>query len=277
MGIRLTLRAKNPESGSPVVDDTGPLVIELPVDEMTAVEPATDDLHGESRRGRGRLARTGRAVMRPVRRLNPARATKTALGASGRAARSVVVTLEPQRLARAVRAFRRIGPVDPAVLASGIGRGSRNVAGRLRLMSPRRARSVRVVAAAVRRLVRNIEPAAAARMAREATRSAQESIARLDPRAVEKAVRRFVKAVDSDDGGKRVGSSEGRWINRVARAAVARTGPARTARIAGEAAKVLFLLVRGLDPDRVADFIRQLVFCIISPCAVNGGVVSFPW
>ena len=192
----------------------------------------------------------GRAIKLVARRLNPARATKVALGTSGRAAKSVVVKLHPRRLARAAREFRRIGAGDLARLARGVGRGSKGVAGRLRVISPRKARSVRVVATAVRKLVENIDPAAATRIAREATRLARKTIVKLDPHRVEAAVRRVAETIDVDGKGK---------MDTVAKAAVAKIGPERATRIAGAATRAIKRLVDRLDPDHLGQVIGDLV------------------
>ncbi len=192
----------------------------------------------------------GRAIKLVARRLNPARATKVALGTSGRAAKSVVVKLHPRRLARAAREFRRIGAGHLPRLARGVGRGSKGVAGRLRVISPRKARSVRVVATAVRKLVENIDPAAATRIAREATRLARKTIVKLDPHRVEAAVRRVAETIDVDGKGK---------MDTVAKAAVAKIGPERATRIAGAATRAIKRLVDRLDPDHVGQVIGDLV------------------
>ena len=196
------------------------------------------------------MARSARAMKLVARGLNPARATKVALGTPGRAAKSVIVKLHPRRLVRAAREFRRIGASDLARLARGVGRGSRSVAGRLRVISPRKARSVRVVATAVRKLVRDIDPDAASRIAREATRLARKTIVKLDPRQVEAAVRRVAETINLDGKGK---------MDTVAKAAVARIGPERATRIAAAATRALKRLVPRLDPDHVGQMIGDLV------------------
>ena len=178
-----------------------------------------------------------------ARRLNP------------RATKSVVVKLHPRRLARAVREFRRIGSADLARLARGVGRGAKGVGGRLGFISPRKARSVRVVTSALRELAQNVSPRVAARVARETTRLARTMIVKLDPRRVEDAVRRFVETIDLD-GKRKVDSTR---LDRMARAAVNKIGPDRAVRMAAEVTRALTLLVQRLDPDQVGDLIRELV------------------
>lgn len=247
--MRLPFWGRKPEARSSVTASTALVVIELPADGMPVGEP-TVDLEDESLRRAGLMARSGRAMKLVARGLNPARATKMALGTPGRAAKSVIVKLHPRRLARAAREFRRIGASDLARLARGVGRGSRSVAGRLRVISPRKARSVRVVATAVRKLVRDIDPDAASRIAREATRLARKTIVKLDPRQVEAAVRRVAETIDLDGKGK---------MDTVAKAAVAKIGPERATRIAAAATIALKRLVPRLDPDHVGQMIGDLV------------------
>ena len=194
-----------------------------------------------------------------ARRLNPAGPTKIALGRSGRAAKSVVVKLHPRRLARAVREFRRIGSPDLARLAHGVGRGAKGVGGRLSFISPRKARSVRVVTTALRRLVQNISPSVATRVARETTQLARTTIAKLDPRRVEDAVRRVVETIDLDGRRKVDKPSGGARFDRIAKAAVTKIGPERAVRMAAEATKALKRLVARLDPDHVGKVIGELV------------------
>ena len=124
------------------------------------------------------------------------------------------------------------------------------MAGRLRVISPRKARSVRVVATAVRKLVENIDPAAATRIDREATRLARKTIVKLDPHRVEAAVRRVAETIDVDGKGK---------MDTVAKAAVAKIGPERATRIAGAATRAIKRLVDRLDPDHVGQVIGDLV------------------
>ena len=259
MGMCLTSWAKKPESRSSTTTSTALVVIELPADGMLVEEPDAENLQGALRRRAGLLARSGRAARRVARRLIPAGATKTALGTSGRAAKSVVVKLDPRRLAGAAREFRRIGAVDLSRLARGVDRGSKGVASRFRFISPRKAHSVRVVAAAVRKLVQNIDPGTATCMAREATRLAQKSVVKLDPRRVEEAVRRVAGAVDSKDHGKRGESSGGGLTYRVAKTAIAKIGPTRAVQVAGEATRAFILLVDRVDADHTGKVIGDLV------------------
>ena len=207
VSMRLTWRKREPES---VANSTALVVIELPADELLVEEPASDELPGEPRRRAGVLARS-RSL---ARRLNPAAPARIALGRSGRAAKAVVVKLRLRRLARAIREFRRIGSTDFARLADGVGRRAKGMGSRLSLISPRKARSVRVVTTALRRLVRNISPSVATRVARETTQSARATIAKLDPRRVEDAVRRVAETIDLDgtgEKGKPSGRYEVRW------------------------------------------------------------------
>ena len=187
------------------------------------------------------------------------RAARIAVGKSGSAAKSVVVKLRPRRLARAIREFRRIGSADLARLARGVGRGAKAEDGRHGLVSPRNTRSVRVVTAVLRRLVRNISPSVASRVARETTRLARTTIAKLDPRRVEDAVRRVAKTVESDGKGKKDRPSGGTKLDRIAMAAIAKIGPERAVKMAAEATRALKRLVAGLDPDQVGEEIEKLV------------------
>ena len=205
------------------------------------------------------MARLLARSRRMVRRLNPARPARIALGTSGRAAKSVVVKFHPRRLARAVREFRRIGPADLARLADGVGRGAKGVGGRLSFVSPRKTRSVRAVTTAFRRLVQDMDPGAATRVARETTRLARTTIAKLDPRRVEDAVRRVAATIDLDGKGKVDTASRGTRLDKIAKAAVIKIGPERAVRIAAEATRALKRLVDGLDPDHVGRVIGELV------------------
>ena len=252
MRVRLTWRKREPEN---VSNSTALVVIELPADELLVEEPASEELPGEPRRRAGVLARSRRLA----RRLNPAAPARIALGRAGRAAKSVVVKLRPRRLARAIRAFRRIGSADLARLARGVGRGAKGVGGRLSHISPRKARSVRVVTTALRRLVRNISPSVATRVARETTQSARATIAKLDPRRVEDAARRVAETIDLDGKGEKDKSSGGTRFDRIARAAVTKIGPERAVRIAAEATRALKRLLDGLDPEQVGEVIGELV------------------
>ena len=247
--MRLPFWTRKPEARNSVAASTALVVIELPGDGMPIEQP-TADLEDGSRRGAGVLARSAGAMRRLARRLNPTRVREGALGASGKTAKSVVVKLHPRRLVRAAREFRRIGASDLARIAHGLGQRSKGVARRLRVLSPRKARSVRVVAAAVRDLVQNIDPAAAARIAREATRLARKTLVKLDPRRVEAAVRRVAETIDVDGKGK---------MDKVAKAALAKIGPERATRIAAAATRALKRLVDRLDPDHVGQVIGHLV------------------
>ena len=199
------------------------VVIELPADELLGGEPAIEAIQTKPPRRAKRLLAQSRHL---ARRLNPARPVRIALGGSGRAAKFVVVKLHPRRLARAVRAFRRIG-------------------------SPRKARRVRVVTTTIRRLVRDIDPSVATRVAREIAQLARTTIAKLDPRLVEDAVRRFVATIDKPGRGTR--------FDRMARAAVNKIGPERAVRMAAEVTRALKRLVDRLDPDKVGEVISELV------------------
>ena len=130
---------------------------------------------------------------------------------------------------------------------------------RLSFISPRKARSVRVVTTTLRRLVQEIDPSAATRVARETTQLARTTIAKLDPRLVENAVRRFVATIDLD--GKDNVDKPGRdtRFDRMARAAVTKIGPERTVKMAAEATRTLKRLVDRLDPDQVGEVIKELV------------------
>ena len=250
--MRLTWRKKESESSA---NSTALVVIELPADELLVEEPASDELRGEPRRPAGLLARSRRLA----RRLNPAPPARIALGRSGRAAKSVVVKLRLRRLARAIREFRRIGSADLARLAHGVGRGAKGVGGRLSHISPRKARSVRVVTTVLRRLVQNITPSVATRVARETTQLARTTIAKLDPRRVEDAVRRVAQSIDLDGKGETDKPSGGTRFDGIARAAVTKIGPERAVRIAAEATRALKRLVDRLDPDQVGEVIGELV------------------
>ena len=250
--MRLTWRKRESES---FANSTALVVIELPADELLVEEPASDELQGEPRRVARLVARSRRFA----RRLNPAAPARIALGRSGRAAKSVVVKLHPRRLARGVREFRRIGSADLARLAHGVGRGAKGVGGRLSLVSPRKARSVRVVTTMLRRLVQNISPSVATRVARETTQSARTTIAKLDPRRVEDAVRRVAETIDLDGKGKTDKPPGGTRVDRIARAAVTKIGPERAVKMAAEATRALKRLVDRLDPDQVGEVIGELV------------------
>ncbi|MCY4399799.1 MAG: hypothetical protein OXE96_10725 [Gemmatimonadetes bacterium] len=252
MNMRLTWRKRQSES---FANSTALVVIELPADELLVEEPASDELQEEPRRVTGLLARSRRLA----RRLNPAAPARIALGKSGRAAKSVVVKLRLRRLATAIREFRRIGSADLARLAHGVGRGAKGVGGRIGRISPRDARSVRAVTSMLRSLVRNISPSVATHVAREMTQLARTTIAKLDPRRVEDAVRRFVETIDVDGKGKTDKPSGGKRSDRMARAAVNKIGPERAETIAAEATRALRRLVDRLDPEQVGDVIRELV------------------
>ena len=252
VNMRLTWRKRESES---FANSTALVVIELPADELLVEEPASDELQEEPRRLAGLLARSRRLA----RRLNPAAPARIALGRSGRAATSVVVKLRLRRLARAIREFRRIGSADLARLAHGVGREAKGVGGRLGLISPRKARSVRVVTTMLRRLVRNISSSVATRVARETTQLARTTIAKLDPRRVEDAVRRVAETIDVDGKGKMDKPSGGTRFDGIARAAVTKIGPERAVKIAAEATRALQRLVDRLDPDQVGDVIGELV------------------
>ena len=210
------------------------------------------------------MARLLARSRRLARRLNPAGPARIALGTSGRAAKSVVVKLHPRRLARAVREFRRIGSADLARLAHGVGREAKGVGGRLRLISPRKARSVRVVTTALRRLVQDINPSAATRVARETTQLARTMIAKLDPRRVEDAVRRVAATIDLDGKGKVDKPGRGTRFDRIAKAAVTKIGPERAVQMAAAATIALQRLVERLDPDDVVEVIVKLVAAVRS-------------
>ena len=250
--MRLTWRKRESES---FANSTALVVIELPADELLVEEPASEELQGEPRRVARLVARSRRLA----RRLNPAAPARIALGRSGRAAKSVVVKLHPRRLARGIREFRRIGSADLARLAHGVGRGAKGVGGRLSLVSPRKARSVRVVTTMLRRLVQNISPSVATRVARETTQSARTTIAKLDPRRVEDAVRRVAETIDLDGKGKTDKPPGGTRFDRIARAAVTKIGPERAVKMAAEATRALKRLVDRLDPDQVGEVIGELV------------------
>ena len=96
----------------------------------------------------------------------------------------------------------------------------------------------------------DIDPDAASRIAREATRLARKTIVKLDPCQVEAAVRRVAETIDLDGKGK---------MDTVAKAAVAKIGPERATRIAAAATKALKRLVPRLDPDHVGQMIGDLV------------------
>ena len=252
VNMRLPWRKRESESSA---NSVALVVIELPADELLVEEPAIEELHAEPRRMARLLARSPRFA----RRLNPAGPARIALGRSGRAAKSVVVKLHPRRLARAVREFRRIGSADFARLAHGVGRGAKGVGGRLSLISPRKARSVRVVTTALRRLVQDISPSAATRVARETTQLARTTIAKLDPRRVEDAVRRVAATIDLDGKGKVDKPGRSTRFDKIAKAAVTKIGPERAVRMAAEATRALKCLVDRLDPVHVGEVIGELV------------------
>ena len=252
VNMRLTWRKRESES---FANSTALVVIELPADELLVEEPASDELQGKPRRPAGLLGRSRHLA----RRLNPAAPARIALGRSGRAAKSVVVKLHPRRLARGVREFRRIGSADLARLAHGVGRGAKGVGGRLSHISPRKARGVRVVATMLRRLVQNISPSVATRVARETTQSARTTIAKFDPRRVEDAVRRVAETIDLDGKGETDKPPGGTRFDRIARAAVTKIGPERAVKMAAEATRALKRLVDRLDPDQVGEVIGELV------------------
>lgn len=250
--MRLAWRKRESESSA---NSTALVVIELPADELLVEDPAGEEPQGEARRVARLLARSRRLA----RRLNPAAPTRIAVGKSGRAAKSVVVKLRPRRLARAIREFRRIGPADLARLANGVGPGAEDEDGRLGPVSPRKARRVRVVTTVLQRLVRNISPSVAARMARETIQLARTTIAKLDPRRVEDVVRRVAETIDLDGKGKKDRRSGGTRLDRIARAAVAKIGPERAVKMAAEATRALKRLIARLDPDQVGEVVGQLV------------------
>ena len=245
VNMRLPWRRRESES---IANSVALVVIELPADELLGGEPAIELLQAEPPRGARALLARSRHL---ARSLKPARPARIALGRSGRAAKSVVVKLHPRRLARAVREFRRIGSADLARLAHGVGRGAKSVGGRLSFISPRKARSVRVVTTTIRRLVRDIDPSAATRVAREIAQLARTTIAKLDPRLVEDAVRRFVATIDKSGRGTR--------FDRIAKAAVNKIGPERAVNMAAEVTRALKRLVDRLDPDQVGKVISELV------------------
>ena len=261
--MRLPWRKRESES---TASSVALVVIELPADDLLGGEPATDALETEPP---GRAARLLARPRQLARRLNPARPARIALGKSGSAAKSVVVKLHPRRLARAVREFRRIGSADLARLAHGVGRGAKSVSGRLSFISPRKARSVRVVTTTIRRLVRDIDPSAATRVARETAQLARTAIAKLDPSLVEDAVRRFVATIDKPGRGTR--------LARVARIAVNKIGSERAVNVAAEVTRALKRLVDRLDPDQVGKVIGELVAAVKSANNKEGrlGVVGF--
>jgi hypothetical protein len=154
-------------------------------------------------------------------------------------------------LAGAVREFRRIGSADLAGLAHGVGRGAKNVGGRLSFIHAGKARSVRVVTTTIRRLVRDIDPSAATRVARQIARLARTTIAKLDPRLVEDAVRRFVATIDKP--------GRGTGLDRIAKAAVNKIGRERAVNMAAEVTRALRRLADRLDPDQVGEVIGELV------------------
>ena len=252
MNMRLTWRKG--ESGTSA-NSAALVVIELPANELLVEEPAIKELRPQPRR----MARLLAQSRHLARRLNPAEPARVALGRSGRAAKSAVVKLHPRRLARAVREFRRIGSADLAQLAHGVGRGAKGVGGRLSLMSPRKARSVRVVTTALRRLVQNVSPSTAARVAREIIQLARTTIAKLDPRRVEDAVRRVAATIEFDGNGKADRPGRDSRFDRIAKTAVAKIGAERAVRMAAEATRALKRLVDALDPDHVGKVIGQLV------------------
>ncbi len=250
--MRLPWRKRESESSA---NSIALVVIELPADELLVDEPASQELQGEPRRVARLLSRSRRLA----RQLNPAAPARIAVGKSSRAAKSVVVKLRPRRLARAIREFRRIGSADLARLARAVGRGAKGAGGRLGLVSPRKARSVRVVTTVLRRLVRNISPSVATRVARETTQLARTTVAKLDPRRVEDAVRRVAETIDLDGNGKKNRRPGGTKLDRTAKAAVAKIGPERAVKMAAEATRALKRLVARLDPDQVGEKIGELV------------------
>ena len=131
--------------------------------------------------------------------------------------------------------------------------------GRLSLISPRKTRSVRVVTAALRKLVQDIDPSAATRVAREMTQLARTAVAKLDPRRVEDAVRHVAATIDMDGKGKVDKPGRGTRFDRIAAAAVTKIGPERAVRMAAEATRALKRLVDRLDPDQVGKVIGELV------------------
>ena len=250
--MRLPWRKREPEGS---VNSTALVVIELPADELLVEESANEELPEEP----SRLARLLARSRRLARRLIPVAPARKAVDKTGRAAKSVVVKLHPRRLARAIGEYRRIGPADLARLARDVGRGAKGAGGRLRLVSPRKARSVRVVTTVLQRLVRNISPSVATRVARETTQLARAAVAKLDPRRVEDAVRRVAETVDSDGKGRKSRRPGGAKLDGIARAAVAKIGPERAVKMAAEATGALKRLVARLDPDRVGELIGELV------------------
>lgn len=116
-----------------------------------------------------------------------------------------------------------------------------------------------MVTTALRRLVQDINPSAATRVARETTQLARTTIAKLDPRRVEDAVRRVAATIDLDGKGKVDKPGRGTRFDSIAKAAVTKIGPERAVRMAAEATRALKRLVDGLDPDHVGRIIGELV------------------
>lgn len=263
--MRFFRRKRESES---TADSTALVTIELPEDELLV-----EEFHAEPRRMARLLAWPGRLG----RRLSPARPARVALGSAGGAAQSVVVRLHPRKLAGAVRAFGRIGPADLGRLADGVGRGAKGVGDWLSVISPRKARNIRVVATALQGLVRDIDPKDASRLARETIQWARKTIAELDPSQVEDAVRRFAATIDSNGKGKSGKPGRGTGLDGQARAAVARIGPERAVRMAPDATRALKRLLDGLDPDHVGMKVGELVEAARSGNDRKGrrGVVGF--
>ena len=116
-----------------------------------------------------------------------------------------------------------------------------------------------MVTTVLQRLVRNISSSVATRVARDTTQLARTTVAKLDPRRVEDAVRRVAKAIDLDGREKKDGPPGGTKLDKIARAAVSKIGPERAVKMAAEATKALKRLVDQFDPDQVAEVVGKLV------------------
>ena len=190
-------------------------------------------------------------------KVNPLRPSRVAAVRVGEAAQVVVIKLNLRKLARAGRAFRKLDGAGLVRFAGGVGKGASSASGKLK--SPRVARHVRRVTTSVRDIARNVDPGAAAVLARRAVESAKSVVTRLDPRDVTEAVRRVADTAESGVGGKGGKRSKGgRRVERLARSGVARIGPERAAQVADEAVRVLKELVVKLDPDRVAGLAGEI-------------------
>ena len=88
---------------------------------------------------------------------------------------------------------------------------------------------------------------------------ARTTIAKLDPRRVEDAVRRVAETIDLDGKGETDKPSGGTRFDGIARAAVTKIGPERAVKMAAEATRALKRLVDRLDPDEVGEVIGELV------------------